>query len=281
MSDPVQIAFIGAGNMATALIHGMLQAGIASPESLRASDLRQEALDALREELGIQVSKDNAVCVADAEAIVLCVKPQILPALLPELSKSLPADALVISVAAGVPCAVLESLLPPGARVVRVMPNTPALVQAGATGIAPGSHATPQDLDLSERIFASVGATVTVDEPLIDAVTGVSGSGPAYVFRFAEALAKAGEDNGLTPADALKLAKQTLFGAAKLLMESDEAPSLLRTRVTSKGGTTAAGLDALEEAGFPDAIHKCVRSAAARGRSLGEEAKASASSAKK
>lgn len=271
MAQVGRIAFIGAGNMATALIEGILAAKTAAPSDVVATDVRQEALDAVAERYGIRTELDNNRAVADAQVVMLCMKPQQLAQVVSALSPSLPQDALVVSIAAGVPCAVIEGLLPGNARVVRTMPNTPALVQAGATGIAAGTHATADDVALAETLFSAVGTTVAVEEALIDAVTGVSGSGPAYVFRFVEALVDGGVAVGLDREQATTLARQTLFGAAKLLAESGEEAAVLRARVTSKGGTTAAGLAALEAAGFPEAIAKCVKAAADRGRELGEE----------
>jgi pyrroline-5-carboxylate reductase len=185
------IAFIGAGNMASALIEGLIAAGTCPPARIIATDVRAEALAALSARHGIRSAADNAGAARAADLIVLSTKPQVFPAILPELAGVAGADKLVISIAAGVPIAVIESQLA-HARVVRAMPNTPALVQAGATAIAAGSRATEADLDAAAAIFASVGIVERVPERALDAVTALSGSGPAYVFLMAEALAAAG-----------------------------------------------------------------------------------------
>ena len=205
--------------------------------------------------------------------IVLATKPQVFPQVLPGLADAVSGDALVISIAAGIATEVIERALPAGARVVRTMPNTPALVGAGATAIAGGQHATEDDLALAERLFQSVGVAVRVDEPSIDAVTGLSGSGPAYVFAMIEALRDAGVREGLPEETAFLLASQTVLGAARLLVEEGERPEVLRERVTSPGGTTRAGLDALARAGFDNAIAGAVRAATRRSAELGEIAK--------
>lgn len=267
-----RVTFIGAGNMASAIIAGLLAAGTTRPHQLIAYDVRPEPLEALATRHQIATTEVMEEALEQASMVLLCVKPQTVPSLLPQLAKALPPSALVLSVAAGIPCRVLEARLPAGTRVVRAMPNTPALVGVGATGIAPGEHANQDDLALSKRLFDSVGVTVTVEESQLDAVTGLSGSGPAYVFRFAESLVSAAEAVGLSPTAALQLTTQTLLGAATLLSQSQESAAQLRERVTSKGGTTAAGLAALEEAGFSDAILSCVRAATERATELGQAA---------
>jgi pyrroline-5-carboxylate reductase len=270
MSTDRRIAFIGAGNMASALIHGLLAHGSARPEALIASDVRDEALAALANEHGIVTTRDNARA-CQAEIVVLSVKPQVLPALLPELAPKLNSSSLVISIAAGVPLAVIEGLLP-GRRVVRAMPNTPALVGAGATALAAGSGASGDDLANARAIFESVGVVVEVAEDLLDAVTALSGSGPAYVFYLAEALVEAGRHVGLSDDVARVLALQTVFGSAKLLQESGEAPADLRRKVTSPNGTTEAGVKTLEALRVREAVSACVTAARDRGRELGREA---------
>jgi pyrroline-5-carboxylate reductase len=265
-----RIAFLGSGNMASALIQGLLASGTSKPERIVASDVRAEALDALRTAHGIETTQDNArACGADV--IVLSVKPQVLPALLAEIAPHVKESALVISIAAGAPLAMIESQLS-GRRVVRAMPNTPALVGAGATAIAPGQHAGNDDLALARRIFESVGTVVDTPESLLDAVTALSGSGPAYLFYLAEALVDAGEAVGLPAHVAQELALQTVYGAAKLLHESSEAPAELRRKVTSPGGTTQAGVAKLDELKVKEAFKACVTAARDRGHELGKEA---------
>jgi pyrroline-5-carboxylate reductase len=269
MSTDRRIAFIGAGNMASALIQGLLARGNARPESLIASDVRGEALSVLADKHGIVTTQDNArACQADI--VVLSVKPQVLPALLPELAAHVGPHTLVISIVAGVPLAVIESQLP-DRHVVRAMPNTPALVGAGATAIAAGSGASADDLASAREIFESVGVVVEVAENLLDAVTALSGSGPAYVFYLAESLVEAGRDVGLSDEVARALALQTVYGSAKLLHESGEAPADLRRKVTSPNGTTEAGVKTLEALKVREAFRACVTAARDRGRELGRE----------
>jgi pyrroline-5-carboxylate reductase len=271
-----RIAFIGAGNMASALIHGLSSSGVAAREQIVATDVRAEALAELHARHGIATTLDNRSAASAADLLVLCVKPQVLPAVLGELRGHLGEAALVVSIAAGVPTAVIERGLAAegraGVRVVRAMPNTPALVLAGATAIAPGSAATAADLALARALFASVGVVEEVQEPLLDAVTGLSGSGPAYVFLLVEALTQAGVQVGLSESTSAALAAQTVYGAAKLLHESGESPEALRRKVTSPGGTTQAGLERLAERGFADVLRDAVERATARARELGAAA---------
>jgi pyrroline-5-carboxylate reductase len=270
-----RIAFIGAGNMASALIEGLIAAGTCPAARILATDVRAEAVSALAQKHGIGAAPDNVTAARAADVIVLSTKPQIFPSLLPELAPAIAADPdkLVLSIAAGVPIAVIESALP-GARVVRAMPNTPALVQAGATAIAAGSRATPADMDTAAKIFESVGIVERVPEAQLDAVTALSGSGPAYVFLMVEALTAAGVGVGLPEATAAALAAQTVFGAGKLLQESGEAPAALRKKVSSPGGTTVAGLERLEQGDFTGVVARAVQRATERAQELGAEAKA-------
>jgi pyrroline-5-carboxylate reductase len=270
MSVEHTIAFIGAGNMAGALIRGLISTGTVPAERIIAADPDQARLTSLEAELEIGVTGDNTEAVKKATVVVLATKPQVLPQVLSGLAAAIGPDTLLISIAAGISTAMIERAFPAGSRVIRTMPNTPALVGAGATAIAAGSHTTDDDLDLAETLFRSVGISVRVPEEQIDAVTGLSGSGPAYVFAMIEALRDAGVREGLPEETALRLASQTVFGAARLLLDEDEAPEVLRDRVTSPGGTTRAGLDALAVAGFSDAILGAVRAATRRSVELGK-----------
>ena len=270
MSVEHTIVFVGAGNMAGALIRGLIGTGTVPADRIIAADPDQDRLRALEAELEIRVTSDNAEAVKDATVVVLAIKPQVFAQVLPGLSGALPADALLISIAAGISTRIIERSFPDGSRVVRTMPNTPALVGAGASAIAGGTHATDDDLELAETLFRSVGIAVRVPEKQIDAVTGLSGSGPAYVFAMIEALRDAGAREGLPEETALQLAAQTVFGAARLLLDEKEAPEVLLDRVTSPGGTTRAGLDALAAAGFADAIMGAVRAATRRSVELGK-----------
>jgi pyrroline-5-carboxylate reductase len=269
-----RIAFIGAGNMAGALIQGLISARTCAPDRIIATDVREEALAELAGRHGIVTTDDNAVAVRAAEVIVLATKPQVFDALLPELAPHVDTGKLVLSIAAGVPIAVIEGQLAAGVRVVRAMPNTPALVQTGATAIARGTHAGEQDMEVAEAVFRSVGIVERVPEALLDAVTGLSGSGPAYVFLLIEALTAAGVRVGLPQRTAAALVAETVLGAAKLLKQAGESPETLRRKVTSPGGTTAAGIECLEQGGFRDLVADAVSRATARGHELGAQAAA-------
>lgn len=262
------IGFVGAGNMAEALIRGLLR-GHVEARQIGGSGPRPERLEELRTRYGIFTSPDNRALVEMADVVVLSVKPQIMRKVLDEISERLRPDALVISVAAGIPIAAIEGRLKPGARVVRAMPNTPALVDAGATAIARGEHATSDDLEVAKRIFDAVGVTVTLDEYQLDAVTGLSGSGPAYIFLILEALSDAGVKVGLSRRTAQLLAAQTVLGSAKLLIETNEHPGRLKDMVTSPGGTAIAGLHTLEAGGLRTTLIDAVEAATKRSHELG------------
>jgi pyrroline-5-carboxylate reductase len=263
------IGFIGAGNMAEAMIRGLLRGGHFAPSQITASGPREERMRELQDSYGIKATTDNHAP-AKAQIVVLSVKPQILSRVLDEVAKSISADALVISIAAGVPVATIQERLARGARVVRAMPNTPALVDAGATAIARGEHARDSDIDDAKRIFDAVGLTVTLEESQLDAVTGLSGSGPAYVFLILEALSDAGVKVGLSRRTAQLLAAQTVLGSAKLLLETNEHPGRLKDMVTSPGGTAITGLHTLEEGGIRTTLMNAVEAATKRSRELGE-----------
>lgn len=265
-----KIAFLGAGNMAGALIKGLLRAEACAPEDVFAVDVRPERLDELRQAHGVRVGRDVAEATAWADVVVLSTKPQVFDRVLPLVAGAIRKDALVVSIAAGVPVEAIEARLPAGTRVIRTMPNTPVLVDAGATAIAPGTHASDEDVALVRRIFDSVGISIVLEEGLLDAVTGLSGSGPAYIFLIIEALADAGVKVGLHRESAQRLAAQTVLGAAKLLIETGEHPGRLKDMVTSPGGTAIAGLHTLEAGGLRTTLIDAVESATARSRELGE-----------
>jgi pyrroline-5-carboxylate reductase len=209
--------------------------------------------------------------VKEAAIIVLSVKPQVMEKVLAEIGPSLDASKLVISIAAGIPIAALERQVGHGVRVIRTMPNTPALVGAGATALSPGEHATEADLAQAKALFDAIGMTVVVDEPLLDAVTGLSGSGPAYIFLIIEALADGGVKAGLARDQAQELAAQTVLGSAKLLIETGEHPGRLKDQVTSPGGTAIAGLHTLEAGGLRTTLMDAVEAATFRSRELGKK----------
>jgi pyrroline-5-carboxylate reductase len=240
-----------------------------APGSVTASAPREERRQELEQKFGIRATADNREA-ARADIVVLSVKPQILSRVLDEVAEAIPSEALVISIAAGVPVAAIQSRLAAGTRVVRAMPNTPALVEAAATAIARGEHARESDLEDAKRIFDAIGITVILDESQLDAVTGLSGSGPAYVFLILEALSDAGVKVGLSRRNAQLLAAQTLLGSAKLLLETNEHPGRLKDMVTSPGGTAITGLHTLENGGLRTTLMNAVEAATRRSRELGE-----------
>lgn len=265
---PIQqrIGFIGGGNMAEAIIRGLLAAGM-TVDQIKVSDPSAERRTLLSETFGISTGSDNRKVVRNSDVVVLAVKPQVHRQVLSSLDRD-DDGRLFVSIMAGIRTAALEDVLGSTDRVVRVMPNTPALVLAGAAAIAGGSRSTDDDIALTRDIFATTGETVIVGEQLMDAVTGLSGSGPAYVFSFIEALSDAGVKNGLPRDTATRLAAQTVLGAARLLLETAEHPAVLREKVTSPGGTTIAGLHALEDKGFRAAVMAAVDAATARSKEL-------------
>jgi pyrroline-5-carboxylate reductase len=264
------IGFLGAGNMAAALIEGLLHAGVL-PHRIVASDVKTERLEQLNETQGIRTTRDNRALLRESDVVVLSVKPQVIDRVLTEIGDEVQKDHLVISVAAGVPIDALEARLPVGSRVVRAMPNTPATVQAGATAIAGGAHASEDDLRIARELFEAVGRVVALDESLLDAVTGLSGSGPAYVMLIIEALADGGVKVGLHRDTALLLAAQTVFGSAKLLLDTGEHPGRLKDMVTSPGGTAIAGLHTLESGALRKTLIDAVEVATKRAAELGVE----------
>lgn len=263
------IAFIGAGNMAEAMIRGLLRGKVFTPEQITASGPLEEHVAEIREKYGVHTTTNNRDA-ARAQIVVLSVKPQILSRVLDEISDAVDPDALVISIAAGVPVAAIQARLAAGTRVVRAMPNTPALVETAATAIAGGEHARDTDLADAKRIFDAIGITVILEESQLDAVTGLSGSGPAYVFLILEALSDAGVKVGLSRRTAQLLSAQTLLGSAKLLLETNEHPGRLKDMVTSPGGTAITGLHTLEAGGVRTTLMNAVEAATRRSRELGE-----------
>ncbi|HEX8704532.1 MAG TPA: pyrroline-5-carboxylate reductase [Myxococcaceae bacterium] len=265
------IAFLGAGNMAEAIIKGLLRAGIARPESIIATGRRSERTEDLKRAYGIRTTTDNLAAAREADIVVLSVKPQAMDKLVVQVAPALDQRKLIISVAAGVPIAALERRLGAGARIIRTMPNTPSLVGAGACALSPGEHASEEDLAVASRIFQAVGITTVVEENLLDAVTGLSGSGPAYIFLVIEALSDAGVKVGLPRYTALKLAAQTVLGSAQLLIETNAHPGHLKDQVTSPGGTAIAGLHTLEAGGLRTTLINAVEAATRRAKELGEQ----------
>lgn len=264
-----RIAFLGAGNMANAIIRGLLRSGEPAL-AISATVKRAEKKAELEAAHSISVGFDNVAAAKGAEVVVLAVKPQAMDKLLVQIAPAIDASKLVISIAAGVPIAALERRLGKGSRIVRAMPNTPALVGLGATAVSGGEHATDADLQLAKTLFDAVGSTWVLDESQLDAVTGLSGSGPAYIFLIIEALSDAGVKVGLSRHVALKLAAQTVHGSAKLLLETGEHPGTLKDQVTSPGGTAIAGLHTLEAGGLRTTLMDAVESATRRAKQLGD-----------
>jgi pyrroline-5-carboxylate reductase len=267
------IGFIGAGNMAEALIRGLVRGNHVPAERVYASAPRKERLDELVASYKIHALTDNREVARTCDIVVLSIKPQIMDKVLRDVGDQLKPGTLVISIAAGVDTETIESAVGDSVRVVRAMPNTPALVAAGATAISAGKHAGEADLAVAKAVFDAVGMTVTLDESHLDAVTGLSGSGPAYIFLILEALADAGVKVGLSRRNAQRLAAQTVMGSAKMLLETDEHPGKLKDMVTSPGGTAIAGLHTLEEGGLRTTLINAVETATKRARELGRGGK--------
>ena len=263
-----RIGFIGCGAMARALAGGLVETGIPSSR-IFAADPFESARQQFEKTTGARTTGNNDEVVANADVVVLAVKPGAIPTVLAELDTSLCLHPLWLSIAAGVPLSKLQSALPDGARIVRTMPNTPALVGAGATAYYPGAGVTEEDLARTTGILEAAGwCWRAPTEGLLDAVTGLSGSGPAYVFLILEALADAGVKEGLPRDAAQELATRTVLGAARLALETGTHPGVLKDQVTSPGGTTIAGLEQLEAHGVRAAIYDAVRAASARSRTL-------------
>jgi len=266
----MKLAVIGCGKMGSALVGGMVKSGAFSPANLVGFDAYQPSAEALSKASGIGLATSSEQALADAEGMLICVKPADIAPLGAALRGLSGGSRLVISIAAGVTLASLQEAFGSEHRIVRVMPNTPALVGVGVAGIAPGEKVGEDDLAVVEKIFSSVGTAMQVPEKLIDAVTGVSGSGPAYVYTFIEALADGGVLMGLPRDKAIESAAQTVMGAAKMVLETGLHPAQLRDQVTSPGGTTIAGLEVLEEEGIRSAVMGAVRAATERAEELGK-----------
>lgn len=255
--------------MAEALIRGLIAGGAATPDHILVADVSADRLAHLHQSYGV-LQKGNVEAAREADIVILSVKPQVVERVLFEIAPVVDGTKLVISIAAGIVIARIEKALKDGSHVVRVMPNTPALVLAGAAALAGGKNATSGDLALTQSIFSSVGRAVIVEEKLMDAVTGLSGSGPAYVFMIIDALSDAGVKMGLSRQLALELAAQTVYGAAKMVLETKEHPGKLRDMVTSPGGTTIEGLHALEKGKLRATLMNAVEAATTRSRELGK-----------
>ena len=264
-----KIGFIGAGNMARSLIGGLISSGVKS-EHLFATDPSSETRDALTKDFAIKTFAENQQLVDECDVIVFAVKPQVLKTVASELQAK--ETALYISIAAGIPSESLNSWLGSNKAVVRTMPNTPSLVLSGASGLFANTHVSETQKDIAESILRSVGVTVWVDhEVQLDAVTALSGSGPAYFFMVMEAMEKAGVELGLPPETARLLAIQTGFGSTKLALEMDDSPEALRKKVTSPGGTTEQAIKTFEEQGLVEIFNKAMKAANDRAEELAKE----------
>ncbi len=263
------IGFIGSGNMARAIIRGMLNVSLVSSDNVWISDANPEQVTRLTAECGVNAAADNRDLARKADVIVIATKPHHVGGVVTEVRDLLdPKRHLLVSICAGVKTTAIEIAAGEGIRVARVMPNTPALIGCGSAAISGGKATDDEDLALVSLIFNSVGKSVIVPEDKLDAVTGLSGSGPAYVFRFMEALLAAGVEQGLTEAEAKTLVPQMVLGAARMAVEGDRSLAEMREAVTTPGGTTAAGLHVLEEGDFMQLIHDCVEAATVRSREL-------------
>ncbi len=263
-----RLGFLGFGNMGRAIAGGLIERGTLRPEHLAAFDV-DEAKCAAAKALGMRVAGSAGALAQASDVLLVAVKPQHAVEALEPLAGSFDSGTLVISICAGLSTGFFQERLGTNVRAVRVMPNTPALVGAGASAIAAGRNCREEDITFAKAVFESVGLVEVVPESAMDGVTALSGSGPAYFFYLVECLVRAAREEGLTEAQATELAKQTALGAARLLMESGETAGVLRERVTSKGGTTEAALRAFREHGFDEVIRAGVAAAAARSRELG------------
>lgn len=261
-----RIAFLGGGNMAEAIVGGLLAGGVSMEGNVVAADVAAERRALLESKYGIATTADNAAAVRGADVVVLAVKPQQVPEALAAARDAFTDRQLLVSICAGLPTAALEKQVP--ARTVRAMPNLPALVRRGVTAICAGARATEADLDLAQQLFAAVGVTVRLPESQMNEVTALSGSGPGYVFAFIEALEEAAVEMGLPPETARTMAIETVRGAAELAAQTGEDPAELRRRVSSKGGTTLAGLAALASGGFAATVAAGMRAARDRAAEL-------------
>lgn len=268
MLKGMKIGFIGGGNMGSVLVGGLVSGELANTTDIIVSDVDEEKRNHLHKTWNVHTTASNLEAVWNRDIVVLAVKPQNMDAVLEEISGDVHISTLIISIAAGIPTHRIERFFPHDVRVIRTMPNTPALIAEGMSALARGSHAKTDDMHIARELFDAVGMTEEVDESLMDAVTGVSGSGPAYGFLFIEAMVEAGVQLGLEEETTLKLAAQTLLGAAKLCLKEEKTPAELRAMVTSPGGTTLEALKVLEKLKFKDTVIEAVKAATRRSREL-------------
>lgn len=263
------LGMVGGGQMGEALIRGMITAGVVNKSKIMCAEPYEQRREFLQNTYGIETTVDAATLAASCSTIILAVKPQVMQAVLQLYKPFITQQHLVVSIAAGISLEMLGQGLAEHARIVRVMPNTPALVLEGASAISGNEYASKEDMATALQIFSAVGTCVELPESMLDAVTGLSGSGPGYVFTFIEALIDGGVLAGIPRPVAEKLVLQTVYGSAKLAMETGEHPAVLKSKVTSPGGTTIAGIHVLEEAGLRGAVMSAVVCATERSRELG------------
>jgi pyrroline-5-carboxylate reductase len=266
---PTHLSFLGSGNMAEAIIKGVLGAGLFKAGDILASDTSEDRLKVIHQKYGVRITRHNREAVREGGLVILGVKPLVVDSVLAEIKSELK-EKVLVSVAAGTPLSRLASGLEREAKIIRAMPNAPALVQSGATVLSPGKGVGAESLSLVLQIFGSVGKTWVVEERYLDAVTGLSGSGPAFVFVIIESLADGGVKSGLSRDLSLSLAAQTVFGAAQMMIQTGEHPARLKDFVASPGGTTIAGLHKLEEGNIRAAFISAVEAATRRSEELGK-----------
>lgn len=267
--DKTTLTVIGGGAMGAALIGGIIDAGVCDASDITVVDVSPMILESVSARFGVNTSTDTVNAVSHADVVLIALKPGIVKKVLGLIKDSIPHDCLLLSIAAGVKIASIENCLNPDAHVIRAMPNTPCQVGCGAIAYARGSAVSDDDANLAAKLFGAVGLVVELPESNLDAVTGLSGSGPAYIFVLIEALSDAGVAVGLPRDKSTALAAQTVLGSAKMVLDTGTHPAVLKDQVTSPGGTTIAGLSALEKAGFRSAIIQAVKAASDRSSELG------------
>ena len=268
--DSKSIGFIGAGIMAEAIIRGLIDRGVFSPSRIRIYDPAKERCDFFSSTFGVIADASNEQVIEKSDIIILAVKPQVMASALAPAASTFRANQLVISIAAGIRTETLDTICGKIPAIIRIMPNTPALIGQGISAICPGPRATEAHLEMTETIFSAVGSTIRVDESAMDGVTAISGSGPAYIFYWMENMLKAAGELGFEPSIARKLVYQTFIGSSALAAASQEAPEELRKRVTSKGGTTEAAIRTMNEAGVDRAVIAAVQAASRRSKELSQ-----------
>jgi pyrroline-5-carboxylate reductase len=267
-----RLGVIGAGKLGETIIGGLFEAGVVEAREIVVTAAHQERLDTLRERFGVEGTLSNAEAAARSDVILLCVKPPTVGPVSEEISGSLSSEKLIVSAAASVTTAFIEARLPESVPVVRAMPNTPSRIRMGMTGLAPGSHANGEHLELAKALFDAVGRTVVVDERHLDAITGLSASGPAFIYIVIESLAEGGVKVGLPRDVATELAAQTVLGAGAMVLETKEHPAQLKDSVTTPAGCTIDGILELEDGGLRVTLIKAIVKATERARGLATDA---------